>query len=30
MSVKIKVIRSRQTRVPVAVRRPNWREFLSY
>jgi len=30
MSVKIKVIRSRPTRVTVAVHRPSWQEFLSY
>lgn len=30
MSVKIKVISSRPTRVPVVIRRPAWREFLNY
>jgi hypothetical protein len=30
MSVKVKVLSSRATRVPVVVRRPAWREFLTY
>ncbi len=30
MSVKIKIIASRPTRVPVVVRKPAWREFLNY
>jgi len=30
MPVKIKIIGSRPTRVAVEVRRPAWREFLTY
>jgi hypothetical protein len=30
MSVKIRVIGSKPTRVEVNVRKPAWREFLSY
>jgi hypothetical protein len=30
MAVKIKIIRSKPTRVAVTVRKPDWREFLSY
>lgn len=30
MSVKIKVVRSRPTRVPVEIRRPTWQEFIQY
>ncbi|HUC89559.1 MAG TPA: hypothetical protein VMR45_02055 [Patescibacteria group bacterium] len=30
MFVKIKVVPSRASRVPVVVRRPSWQEFLNY
>lgn len=30
MSVKIKVVHSREKRVPVKVRRPSWQQFLVY
>ena len=30
MSVKIKFMNSRETRVEVQVRRPKWQEFLQY
>jgi preprotein translocase subunit Sss1 len=30
MAVKIRIIRSKPTRVAVTVRKPDWREFLSY
>jgi hypothetical protein len=30
MSVKIKVMKSRESRVEVHVRRPKWQEFLQY
>lgn len=30
MSVKIKIVKSQATRVPVHVDHPEWREFLYY
>jgi|GEM_PF-1846419 len=30
MGVKIKVVGSKPARIPVVVRKPAWREFLTY